>query len=219
MEISQSEPTQDLQFSSDGKQLICGADGIYLLPTTEFPGSPSAIGHQTLRYKSPVDLQATRKIDTGGTVQTIAISTNGDYLASSNLMKKTIQLWDTQTGKLIGNLGGMLDPVEVLAFAPDSLTLAAGSADHKVYIWNLDNISTATNSGGAAGESKYLLEKPDLIIKSEFPVLSMVYSPDGSQLALAGTGWNVRVVKSANGELISNLKGSKDQINSLTSIT
>jgi WD40 repeat protein len=215
VEISHIEPTQDLQFSSDGKQLICGADGIYLLPTTEFPNLLQQWSPDT-SIKLPVDLQATRKIDTGGTVQTIAISIDGDYLASSNLMKKTIQLWDTQTGKLIGNLGGMLDPVEVLAFAPDSLTLAAGAADHKVYIWNLDNIPTATNSGGAAGESKYLLEKPDLIIKSEFPVLSMVYSPDGSQLAMAGTGWNVRVVKSANGELISNLKGSKDQINSLT---
>ncbi len=214
VEISQREPIQDLQFSSDGKQLICGADGVYLLPTTEFQDlllkqlSASTVQHL-------VNNQATRKIETGGTVQAIAISMDGDYLASSNLMKKTIQLWDPKTGKLIGNLGGMLDPVEVLAFAPNSLTLAAGSADHKVHIWNLDRISSATNPGSTAGTDKYLLDKPDLIIKSEFPVLSMVYSPDGSQLAMAGTGWNVRVVKSANGELISNLKGSKDQINSL----
>ena len=194
VDISQSEPTQDLQFSSDGKLLICAADAVYLFSTTEFQN----LLQQQLSVSTvqpPVNLQATRKIDTGGTVQTIAISMDGDYLVSSNLMVKTIQLWDTQTGKLIGNLGGMLDPVEVLAFAPGSLTLAAGSADHKVYIWNLDNISTATNSGGATGESEYLLEKPDLVIKSEFPVLSMIYSPDGSQLALAGTGWNVRVVK------------------------
>ncbi len=107
VEISQSESTQDLQFSSDGKLLICGADEIYLLPTTEFQDhllqqlSVSSVQHL-------VDIQATRKIDTGGTVQTIAMSSNGDYLASSNLMEKTIQIWDPVTGKLIGNLGGML---------------------------------------------------------------------------------------------------------------
>ena len=73
VEISQSESTQDLQFSSDGKLLICGADGIYLLPTTEFQDhllqqlSVSSVQHL-------VDIQATRKIDTGGTVQTIAMS-------------------------------------------------------------------------------------------------------------------------------------------------
>jgi WD40 repeat protein len=215
VEISPSEPAQDLTFSSDGKQLIYGADGIYLLPTTEFPNllqqqlSVSTIQHQ-------VDIQTTRKIDTGGTAQTIAMSINGEYLASSNLTEKTIKLWDPATGKLIGNLGGMLDPVEVLAFAPDRLILAAGSADHTIHLWNLDKIISAGNSGSSPGADKYLLEKPDLIIKSEFPVLSMVYSPDGRQLAMAGAGWNVRVVKSANGELISNLKGSKDQINSLT---
>lgn len=213
VEISQSEPTQDLQFSSDGKQLIFGADGIYLLPTAGFQNFLQQTSASSANHL--VDLQATRRIDTGGTVQTIAISMDGDYLASSNLMVKTAQIWDASTGKLIGSLGGMLDPVEVLAFAPNSLILAAGSADHKVHIWNLEKISPAANSGSITGDGEYLLEEPDLVIKSEFPVLSMVYSPDGSQLAMAGTGWNVRVVKSDTGELISNLKGSKDQINSL----
>jgi WD40 repeat protein len=212
VEISQSEPTQDLQFSADGKQLICGADGIYLLPTAGFQ---NFLQRTIASGNHLIELQATRRIDTGGTVQTIAITMDGNHLASSNLMDQTVQLWDAGTGKLIGNLGGMLDPVEVLAFAPNSLTLAAGSADHKVHIWNLEKISPSASSSSTAGDGAYLLEEPDLIIKSEFPVLSMVYSPDGSQLAMAGTGWNVRVVKSDNGELVSNLKGSKDQINSL----
>jgi WD40 repeat protein len=212
--ISQNEPTQDLQFSTDGTQLICGADAIYLLPTSGFQ---DLLLKQlsTPEMQHLVDILPTSRLDTGGTVQAIALSDDGEYLASSNLMKKTIQLWDPVTGKLIGNLGGMLDPVEVLSFAPDSLTLAGGSADHTVHIWNLDKISPASDSGGATGTKEYLLDKPDLVIKSEFPVLSLVYSPDGSQLAMAGTGWNIRVVKSDNGELINNLKGSKDQIASL----
>jgi WD40 repeat protein len=212
MVISQNEPTQDLQFSADGKQLICGTDGIYLLPTAGFQ---NFLQRTIASANHLIELQTTRRIDTGGTVQTIAISMDGDHLASSNLMDKTVQLWDAGTGKLIGNLGGMLDPVEVLAFAPNSLTLAAGSADHKVHIWNLEKISPSVSFGSTAGNGAYLLEEPDLIIKSEFPVLSMVYSPDGSQLAMAGTGWNVRIVKSDDGELISNIKGSKDQIASL----
>ncbi len=207
MVVSPLETTRTMMFSSDGKQLLCGADAIYIYPAEDFS---ERLTSQFIEGAQPTQqiIMPSLKIATGGTLQTLALSPDMNVLASANLLEKTVQVWDPLEGTSITNYGGFKDPVEVVAFSPDSQTLAAGSVDHTVYLWSLERL-ISTKSGGPD------LEKPDLIIKNEYPVLSMSYSADGNQLAIAGTNWNVRVVNSKNGGLLFRLKGAKNQITSL----
>jgi WD40 repeat protein len=201
--------SRGLQFSADGNSLLCGSDAIYSFPTENF--------QHYLRIQQPafsrttrVDLLPDWQIETGGVVQTIALSPDQQYLVSANLLDSTISLWDPTKGKLLGTLEKADGPVEVLAFSPDGKTLAAGSIDHKIHFWSLDGDSFTI----AEGEESQVIEA-DRILKNDFAVLTMVYSADGSQMAIAGTNWNVRVVNSLNGGLQVLLKGAKDQIISL----
>ncbi len=52
----------------------------------------------------------------------------------------TIELWNTSTGKLLHTLWGHADAVFALVFSPDGKTLASGSADGTVRIWNTTDI-------------------------------------------------------------------------------
>ena len=51
-----------------------------------------------------------------------------------------IQLWDTRTGELLSSHTGHTDGVKTLAFSKDEKTLASGSADGTILIWDFKNI-------------------------------------------------------------------------------
>ena len=203
------EVSRSLQFSGDGNSLLCGSDAVYSFPTGNFQ-QYLGIQQPAVSRTTRVDLLPDWRIETGGVVQTIALSVDQQYLASANLLGNTISLWDPATGKLLGYLEKANGPVEVLAFSPDGKTLAAGSIDHKVRFWSLDGESFTIANG-----EELQAVKADRILKNDFAVLTMVYSADGSQMAIAGTNWNVRVVNTLNGGLQVLLKGAKDQIISL----
>ena len=68
-------------------------------------------------------------------VGSLAFSTNGNTLAIGGHGK--IRLFDRRTGDLRANLEGHNDTVHSVKFSPDGMTLASGSADGTILLWDL----------------------------------------------------------------------------------
>jgi WD40 repeat protein len=83
---------------------------------------------------------------------------------------------------LPGNLAGF--PVEAVAFSPDGATLAGGSDDGSVKLWNL--------------RSKRLLRQ----LPTPSPILSITFSPDGRRLAAASRDGAIKIWDVDNGKLV-----------------
>lgn len=71
-----------------------------------------------------------------GSVNAIAVSANGQVLATGNTDSK-IRLWDLKTGEPQQTLKGHTAAVNALIFGPDGNTLISASADQTIRIWHL----------------------------------------------------------------------------------
>lgn len=64
----------------------------------------------------------------------IAVSPDGRIVASG--IGQSIQLWSLETGRLVRSLQGHQHRISAIAFSPDGSTLASGSLDGTVQLWN-----------------------------------------------------------------------------------
>src|SRR5256885_2090045 len=69
-------------------------------------------------------------------VRGLAWSRDGRWIASS--AGNEIHVWNPEDGKLKTSLKGHEKPVSTVAFAPDGQTLASGSDDFSVRLWNVE---------------------------------------------------------------------------------
>ncbi|MFD9192337.1 WD40 repeat domain-containing protein [Streptomyces phaeochromogenes] len=155
-----------LAFSPDGRSLAVGGSSIVQVwDTTTGRPRTSLTGNQ-------------------GNVQSVAFSPDGRTVAAGG-WDNIIELWDSTNPEkptadmpnwphttLAGHTGAVMS----LAFSPDASTLASGSDDHTVRLWNLP-VGRALSG-------------------SRDSVYAMAFSPDGRTLATtAGTAvrlWNTR---------------------------
>jgi len=121
-------------------------------------------------------------------VQAIAISPNGETLASGSY-DKTVKLWNLKTGKLIKTLSGHKEAVTSVAITPDGQILASGSNDSTVKIWNLKTGELLSTLNG-----------------NNQPVTSILISPDGKSLINASRDKTVKFWNLKTGELQRTLK-------------
>jgi hypothetical protein len=66
-----------------------------------------------------------------------AVSPDGSMAATVAADTTTIQLWDLDLGKLLITLKGHTGSIAVLTFSPDGKTLASGSRDTTVVVWDV----------------------------------------------------------------------------------
>jgi tetratricopeptide (TPR) repeat protein len=70
-----------------------------------------------------------------GSVTSVAFSPDGKTIVSGSY-DKTIRLWDTSSGKLLGTpLEGHDSEVNAVAFSPDGKTIVSGSSDDTIRLW------------------------------------------------------------------------------------
>jgi WD40 repeat protein len=142
------------------------------------------------RFTSPdiasyvaADLAPLHTIETGpSAVTTAAFSPDSQLLATAS-SDGDIQVWQVSDGSLLFTLSGHNGVVSSLAFAPDGEKLSSGSADSTVRVWNLqdgtlDNAYKTTFAGR---------------------VLNLVYSPNGSVLAVGGHYCNIELRNTSTG--------------------
>ena len=102
-------------------------------------------------------------------VESVAFSPNGKTLATS--WDDTILLWDADTNTHINALTGHTDRVTSVAFSSDGKTLASGSLDDTVRLWNAQT-----------GVLQYTLTEEGLA----YNAIHVAFSPDGQTLAGGG---------------------------------
>lgn len=118
-------------------------------------------------------------------VVSLAVSPNGRLVAtgsgaawgwgSRETGDCSVRLWDLTTGKGICRLGEFSSTIFSLAFSPDGQTLAVGSHEAPVRLWDVDQkVEIAA------------LDAPNIY---EFRPHSLAFSPDGNALTLAMYIW------------------------------
>ena len=157
-----------LAFSPDGTTLAAGsADGTVRLWTM---GAGGAAPGATDR---PVALPVTA----GDYVQTVAFNPAGTELAAGT-SGGTVARWALPDAKGAGTKGrptalptlnGPADVVFSVAFSPDGRTLAAGSKDKTVWLWDVTNPVRPRPTGQFKGATSW--------------INAVAFSPDGSLLA------------------------------------
>ncbi len=132
-----------------------------------------------------------RKLDCDSSVYSVAFSPAGQILATGEWTSGGVKLWNASTGKLVHNLKARKDtPINSLQFDPKGLTVASGSDDRKVRLWE---VASGKHVRTLVGHDQW--------------VLSIAFGPGGQLLASGSADHTVKVWDLSNGRLLRTLEG------------
>jgi Tol biopolymer transport system component len=143
-----SWPTLFVAFSPDGKTLFGGNTRTLNLWDT---------GTWMLKHEYPM----------GEINPSFALSADGKQIATGGTNENAVKVWDAESGASKLTLDGHGKGVLALAFSPDGQTLASGSYDYTVRLWNMKT--------GALQRT--------LVEDNLNAIFSVAFSPDGRMVA------------------------------------
>jgi WD40 repeat protein len=171
-------------FSPDGKLLALGGQGVAL---SLFK---TASGKEWLRFRQePSTLHQQRTaLAFAPHGRTLALATQGyqtfDFFGRPRPNPApTIDVWELASGSLRQRFEGHRGLIQCLAFSPDGQSLASGSSDTTVLLWDTSGRGpTSTLSPSALAETWPLLESPDA--KAAFRAMGRLLAAPAEALAL-----------------------------------
>ncbi|MFE5021772.1 hypothetical protein ACFRAO_00195 [Streptomyces sp. NPDC056656] len=195
-------------FSPDGRTLAAAVDAASGVEAN------ARSGVWLWNVSDPADPEKLSRSDVGGPAQSVAFSHDGRIIAvgrSTNDEKDYgFQLWNVQNPtrpKPLSTLhGAHTSLVNSLAFSPDGHTLATGSDDDTVRLWNItdpSHVSQVTDP-----------KKP--LTGHTGPVQAVAFSPDGHILASASMDRSVRLWDATGTPIGQPLTGHSDAVFALT---
>jgi WD40 repeat protein len=180
-----------LAFSPDGKTLAVGMSNwpqsVKLLDLASGKILPGPTPHERSLCAAAISPDGKLLVSVGGT----------EFKPPGKDGKPSAQVkvWDVVAGKDLGELKGHTSNVFAAAFAPDSKTLATGSADQTVRLWDMaTRMSRAVLEGHADA------------------VWSVAFSPDGKILASASADHTVKFWDAGTGQERGSLRGHDAEI-------
>jgi WD40 repeat protein len=129
------------------------------------------------------------------TVNAVAISMNGKWLASSG-DDRALYLWDLSTGRYAFSFLGQSQEVTSVAISPDTKIIASGCLDQKITAWHLEShnlLRTFIESGTAKSHSG--------------PVHTVLFTPSGQKLISGGADQTIKIWNVQTGSLMRTLHG------------
>jgi WD40 repeat protein/serine/threonine protein kinase/DNA-binding XRE family transcriptional regulator len=106
-----------------------------------------------------------------------------------------IRLWDTESGRAVGELNGHTGIVYDAAFSGDGSTIVSAGEDGTLRLWDVDTASEQKVLGGHTGS-----------------VYSVAWSPDNTRLVSGGHDGLPRIWDVASGETLFVLPGHTDEV-------
>jgi WD40 repeat protein/serine/threonine protein kinase len=184
-------PGKDIKFTGDGKSfvvvrnktdiVVCATDSLHEIKTIkgnsnisvrEFSPNGRFVVFERAERVLVLDLDQMREVaDLGSTVQRHLFIPDSKHLVVANSSDTLIHVWDVDTWKISSKLAGHAAKVISLAISPDGKTLASGSDDTTVRLWDMNTCGPAANPvlRGNAG-----------------PINEVAFSRDGRTLAAGG---------------------------------
>ncbi len=87
-------------------------------------------------YLDPRDLSYRYFFDTEGALTTLAVSQDGEWVATGD-DKGTVAIWNVLDGKRLYRLEGAAQRIELLELSPDKWKLAFTDSNNRIHLWNL----------------------------------------------------------------------------------
>ena len=167
-----------------------------LLAVEAMRRSPSLEADQTLRHGLALLPRPIARLEHEGSVQAIALSPDGRYLATAS-QDYPVRVWEMTNGREVARLEHerVVTAVNIdmgVAFSPDGHYLATASGDHTARVWE-----------ATSGREVMRLTHQDL-------VWTVAFSPDGHYLATASQDCTARVWEATSGHEVTRLPHERE---------